>query len=139
MADYIPDIKELLPQQAPFVMVDELLYADDSMARTRFRVRGGNPLVDRGRFTEGGLLENIAQTVAAGAGFVALRGGRAVVPGLIVAVTRFTIAALPALDDELFTDTEVRTRIPDIIVISGKITCRETVIATCEMKILTSV
>jgi len=120
-------------------MVDELLYADDTTARTRFRVRAGNPLVDDNRFTEGGLLENIAQTVAAGAGYMAAKDGRAVSPGHIVAVSRFGITAFPVCGDELLTEITVLTRIPDIIVISGKVTCRETVMATCEMKILTSV
>ena len=69
MAGYIPDIAQLIPQRSPFIMVDELLYGDDSLSRSRFLVRSGNLLVDRGRFTPGGLLENIAQTVAAGAGY----------------------------------------------------------------------
>lgn len=139
MADYIPDIKHLLPQQAPFVMVGELLYADGKTARTRFRIPADNALVDRGYFSEGGLLENIAQTVAAADGYLAAREGRTAPPGHIVAVNRFSIASLPAVGEVLLTDTEVQTRIPDIIVISGKVTCRGTVIATCEMKILTSV
>ena len=139
MADYIPDINDLLPQKAPFVMVDELLFADDASARTRFRINPDNPMVDRGHFTEGGLLENIAQTVAAGAGYMAIKQGSTISPGHIVSVSHFSITSLPGVGDELLTESEVRTRIPDIIVISGKVTCRGTVIATCEMKILTSV
>jgi predicted hotdog family 3-hydroxylacyl-ACP dehydratase len=139
MADYIPDITHLLPQRAPFVMLDELLFADDTTARTRFRVSPDNPLVDRGRFTEGGLLENIAQTVAAGAGYRALKEGRSVAPGHIVSVSRFTIVDLPRVGDELLTEITIRTRIPDIIVISGRVICNTVEIAVCEMKILTSV
>jgi predicted hotdog family 3-hydroxylacyl-ACP dehydratase len=139
MADYIPDITELIPQRPPFIMVGELLFADDTTARTRFVVDAANPLVDRGRFTPGGLLENIAQTVAAGAGYMALRAGRLVTPGHIVSVNRFTIGLLPLSGDVLFTETTIRTRIPDIIVISGQVLCGGAEIAACEMKILTSV
>jgi predicted hotdog family 3-hydroxylacyl-ACP dehydratase len=139
MADYIPDIADLLPQRAPFIMVGELIYADDTTVRSRFLVHSGNPLVDRGRFTAGGLLENIAQTVAAGAGYMALKEGRAVAPGHIVSVSRFSVGALPVVGDELLTEITVRTRIPDIIVISGRVTCNAVEIAACEMKILTSV
>ena len=121
-------------------MVGELVYADDTTARTRFVVpESGNPLVDRGRFTAGGLLENIAQTVAAGAGYMALKEGRDVAPGHIVSVSRFSVGALPVLGDELLTETAIKTRIPDIIVISGRVTCHAVEIAACEMKILTSV
>jgi predicted hotdog family 3-hydroxylacyl-ACP dehydratase len=136
MADYIPDIADLLPQKAPFIMVGELLYADDTTTRTRFLVPSGNPLITDGRYTEGGLLENIAQTVAAGAGYMALREGRSVAPGHIVSVSRFNVARLPLVGDELFTEIVIRTRIPDIIVISGRVTCNSVEIVTCEMKIL---
>ena len=139
MAGYIPDIAQLIPQRAPFIMVDELLYGDDTLARSRFVVRAGNLLVDRGRFTPGGLLENIAQTVAAGAGYAAFLEGRTVVPGHIVAVSRFSVVALPVVGDELRTEITIRTRIPDIIVISGRVILGAGEIATCEMKILTSV
>jgi predicted hotdog family 3-hydroxylacyl-ACP dehydratase len=139
MADYIPDITRLVPQRAPFIMVDELLYADDTIARSRFRVGADNVMVDQGRFTPGGLLENIAQTVAAGAGYVAFLENRAVGPGHIVAVSRFAVGSLPGVGDELFTEITIRTRIPDIIVISGRVSCDTVEVATCEMKILTSV
>jgi predicted hotdog family 3-hydroxylacyl-ACP dehydratase len=139
MADYIPDIATLLPQRAPFVMVSELLGAGDTYARTRFRIPTDNPLVDRGRFTPGGLLENMAQTAAAGAGYTAWQEGRTPTPGHIVSVTRFSVNTLPAAGDELFTEITIQTRIPDIIVISGRVTREGVEIATGEMKILTSV
>ena len=139
MADYIPDIAELLPQGPPFILVDKLLFSDETTSRTSFRVTAESPLVDNGRFGEGGLLENIAQTAAAGSGYHALRTGGAVAAGFIISVSNFIITALPGIGDELLTETRVQMRIPDIIVISGVVTCKERVIATCEMKILTSV
>jgi predicted hotdog family 3-hydroxylacyl-ACP dehydratase len=139
MADYIPDIAELLPQGPPFILVDKLLFSDETTSRTSFRITAESPLVDNGRFGEGGLLENIAQTAAAGSGYHALRTGGAVAAGFIISVSNFIITALPGIGDELLTETRVQMRIPDIIVISGEVTCKERVIATCEMKILTSV
>ena len=139
MADYIPDIAELLPQGPPFILVDKLLFSDETTSRTSFRITAESPLVDNGRFGEGGLLENIAQTAAAGSGYHALRTGGAVAAGFIISVSNFIITALPGIGDELLTETRVQMRIPDIIVISGVVTCKERVIATCEMKILTSV
>ena len=139
MADYIPEITSLLPQRPPFIMVDRLSYADGITARTSFRVRPENPLVVNGFFTEAGLVENIAQTAAAGAGFHALSAGKAVTPGYIISVSRLTVTTLPGLDEELFTEIVLQTPIPDIIVISGRVTGKQGLIATCEMKILTSV
>jgi predicted hotdog family 3-hydroxylacyl-ACP dehydratase len=139
MADYIPDIAMLLPQGPPFILVDKLLFSDETTSRTSFRITAESPLVDNGHFGEGGLLENIAQTAAAGSGYQALQTGGAVAAGYIISVSNFIITALPGVGDELRTETRVQMRIPDIIVISGVVTCKERVIATCEMKILTSV
>lgn len=68
-----------------------------------------------------------------------MRSGRPVTPGHIVSVSRFTIGSLPLTGDELLTEVTIRTRIPDIIVISGQVVSGGKEIAACEMKILTSV
>lgn len=120
-------------------MVDGLLDADESGARTTFRVPAENPLVDKGCFTEAGLLENIAQTVAAGAGHTAAGQGRTVTPGYIVSVKDLSVLWLPRTGEELLTEIRVTARLVDIIVISAKVMCRGEIIAACEMKILTSV
>src|SRR5580658_5682730 len=122
MADYIPDIAELLPQGPPFILVDKLLFSDETISRTSFRIKAESPLIDNGRFSEGGLLENMAQTAAAGSGYQAARTGGTVAAGFIISVSNFMITVLPETGDELLTQTRVQMRIPDIIVISGEVT-----------------
>ena len=139
MADYIHDITELIPQGPPFVMVDKLLYSDGHITCTTFRITPGNPLVEKGRLSAAGLIENIAQTVAAGAGYAARAVNESVRPGYIISVKDLEIKALPEIEAELMTEITITARVADIIVISGKTTCNGKVIATGEMKILTSV
>jgi predicted hotdog family 3-hydroxylacyl-ACP dehydratase len=139
MADYIHDITALLPQGPPFVMVDKLLYSDGHVTCTTFRITPGNPLVEKGRLSAAGLMENIAQTVAAGAGYAARAVNESVRPGYIISVKDLDIRALPEIEAELMTEITITARVADIIVISGKTTCGGKVIATGEMKILTSV
>jgi predicted hotdog family 3-hydroxylacyl-ACP dehydratase len=139
MADYIHDITALLPQGPPFVMVDKLLYSDGHLTCTTFRITPGNPLVEEGRLSAAGLMENIAQTAAAGAGYAARAVNEGVRSGYIISVKDLDIRALPEIEAELMTEITITARVADIIVISGKITCRGEVIATGEMKILTSV
>ena len=139
MADYIHDITELIPQGPPFVMVDKLLYSDGHVTCTTFRITPGNPLVEKGRLSAAGLMENIAQTVAAGAGYAARAVNESVRPGYIISVKDLDIRALPEIEAELMTEITITARVADIIVISGKTTCRGEVIATGELKILTSV
>jgi len=130
-------------------MVDRLLETDTTVTRTSFRITADNPLLANGRLGAAGLIENMAQTAAAGAGFAAFAAGgavrdgaepgRAVPSGAIVAINSLGIIRLPALGEELITEVTVTARVADIIVISGKTTCNGKVIATGEMKILTSV
>jgi predicted hotdog family 3-hydroxylacyl-ACP dehydratase len=65
------NILSLIPQQPPFVMIDQLDHSDETVTRCRFTVKAENVLTINGQFTEAGLLENIAQTAAARAGYMA--------------------------------------------------------------------
>jgi predicted hotdog family 3-hydroxylacyl-ACP dehydratase len=84
-------------------------------------------------------MENIAQTAAAGAGYAARAANEGVRPGYIISVRDLDIRSLPEIEAELMTEITITARVADIIVISGKTTCRGEVIATGELKILTSV
>ncbi len=139
MADYTPDIKTLIPQGPPFLMVDRWLGSDGSTTRTSFRVTADNPLTANGRFGVAGLVENMAQTAAAGAGYAARAAGGEVRSGAIVSINNLEITRLPELGEELSTEITVTARVADIVVISGRITCGQSVIATGEMKILTGI
>ena len=139
MADYIHDITALLPQGPPFVMVDKLIYSDGHLTCTSFRITPGNPLVENGTLSAAGLMENMAQTAAAGAGYAARAVNENVRPGYIISVKDLDIRSLPEIEAELMTEIIVTARVADIIVISGKTTCHGEVIATGELKILTSV
>ncbi len=120
-------------------MVDKLLYSDGHITCTTFRITPGNPLVEKGRLSAAGLIENIAQTVAAGAGYAARAVNESVRPGYIISVKDLDIRGLPEIEAELMTEITITARVADIIVISSKTTCNGKVIATGEMKILTSV
>src|SRR5665647_177738 len=132
------NILTLIPQRAPFVMVDELLCSDGNSTQTRFRVKEGNILVMNGEFSEGGLLENFAQTAAAGAGYMAMKEKKPVSAGYIGAVKNFEIFDLPKINDELVTEVRIESRIFDVTIISGTIRRNNTLIAQCEMNIYIS-
>lgn len=123
-------------------MVDRWLGADGTTTRTGFVVSGANPLVHNGRFSIAGLIENLAQTAAAGAGAESLETFGTDRPprvGVIVSIDRLEVHLLPEIGAELLTETTVTNRVGDIVVISGKITCRQTTVATGVLKILAEV
>lgn len=131
----VEDIVSLIPQKPPFVMVGKLLYADDEMTRTSFTVATDNVLSENGFFTEAGLVENIAQTAAAGAGFKALKENEPVRAGFIGAVNNLEIFDLPKTGDELQTEVRIKDRVFNVIIVSGTVRCGDKLLAQCEMKI----
>jgi predicted hotdog family 3-hydroxylacyl-ACP dehydratase len=131
----IHNVVALIPQRAPFVMVDTLFYADKESSKCGLTITSDNIFVENGKLNEAGILEHIAQTAAAGAGYNAAVNNRAVTVGYIGAVRNFDIISFPATGDVLITDVKVESRIFDVIIIAGKVWCNEILIASCEMKV----
>jgi predicted hotdog family 3-hydroxylacyl-ACP dehydratase len=129
------NIKILIPQKPPFIMVGQLLFSDDDITRTAFTVTADNVLVINGEFTEAGLMENMAQTAAAGSGNMARIENRPIAEGYIGAVKNLEVFDLPKIGDELLTEIKVETRLLNIAIVTGKVWCNEKLIAQCEMKI----
>lgn len=129
------DILPLIPQRPPFVMISKLLCSDERITRTSFLVTEENVFVEKGLFREPGLMENIAQTAAARAGYIARSGNLPVQVGYIGAVKNLEIAGLPGTGDELVTEIMIKDQVFDVTIITGKVWCRDSLIAQCEMKI----
>ena len=116
-------------------MIHKLLSSDDHSTRTSFLVTEENIFVEKGLFREPGLMENIAQTAAARAGYLARMNNLPVQVGYIGAVKNLEIAGLPATGDELITEIKIKDQVFDVTIISGTVWCRDLLIAQCEMKI----
>lgn len=129
------NIESLIPQRKPFVMIDELSVSDGNFTRTRLQVRADNIFAKNGFFTEPGLLENIAQTAAARAGYEAQKDNAPVRVGYIGAVKNFEVFVLPAVGDVLETEIITGNQVFDVSVIKGTIHSNGRLIAKCEMKI----
>ena len=129
------DITLLIPQRAPFVMISQLVYFDAIITRTNFIIKKDNVLLDDDHFSAAGLVENIAQTAAARAGYIAGIEKKSVQVGYIGAVKNLVINQLPSINDELITEVSVINQIFDVTIISGKVICNNILLASCEMKI----
>lgn len=132
------DILSHIPQRPPFVMIDRLIYSDMTVTRSGFLVRGSNIFVENGKFREPGLLENIAQTAAAHAGYTARKNNLAIAGGYIGAVRNLTILDLPGVNDELTTEIVVENQVFNVTLISGKVWSDKKLVAQCDMKIFGS-
>jgi predicted hotdog family 3-hydroxylacyl-ACP dehydratase len=131
----VEDIIPLIPQKPPFVMVGKLLYADEHTTRSSFIISPDNVFVKDDIFQEAGLLENIAQTAALRAGYMAEMENKPVAVGYIGAVKDFEVFGLPKVNDELITEVKIENQVFDVTVISGRVWCNNKLMAQCEMKV----
>ena len=129
------DIQSLIPQRPPFVMVDQLLSFTETTAHGGFRIKADNIFLENGEFKEPGLLENIAQTAAARAGYISKKENKPVATGYIAAVKNLEIYSFPKIGDELITEITIENQIFDVTIISGTISCKGAVLAQCQIKI----
>ncbi|MEO6252440.1 MAG: 3-hydroxyacyl-ACP dehydratase [Ferruginibacter sp.] len=129
------DIDTLIPQKPPFVMIDKILSFSETTTSTGFRIKADNIFVEDGIFKEPGLVENIAQTAAARAGYISRTENKPVLVGYIGAVNDLQVFSLPKTGNELITEITIENQIFDVTLISGKITCNEALVAQCKMKI----
>lgn len=116
-------------------MVDQLTWYDEKITRAEFLIIKDNIFVENGRFSEPGLVENIAQTAAARAGYISALENKPVKVGYIGAIKNLVIYSLPSVNDELVTEITVGNQIFDVTIIKGKVSCNESLLAECEMKI----
>lgn len=130
------NILNLIPQKPPFVMVGKLLHSKDGLTRTSFLIEEDNIFVENGEFREPGLIENIAQTAAAGAGFFAKLNDQPVEVGYIGSVKNLKIFSLPKIYDELITEIKIEHRVFDVTIISGKSWCNDAIVAQCDLVII---
>ena len=135
MGNNTTNILNYIPQRPPFVMVDEIIYSDDTVTQTKFLVSAENIFVENGYLKEPGLVENIAQTAAARAGYMASIENKPVLVGYIGAIKNLEIFFLPPAGAQLITEVTIENQIFDVTLISGKIICNAKTAAQCEMKI----
>lgn len=131
----IEKIQSLIPQRPPFVMIDKLLSFTETTTTTGFSIKADNIFVEDGLLKEPGLVENIAQTAAARAGYVSQTENKPVLVGYIGAINNLQVFLLPKTGDELITEITIENQIFDVTLISGKITCNGQPVAQCKMKI----
>jgi len=133
------DILELLPQRRPFVMIDKLLYCDFDITRTSFHIKEDNIFCDNGRFTESGLIENIAQTCAARIGYINVYIDKKTIKlGYIGAIRNLEIFRLPRIGELLETKIVTIEEVFKMSLVNASISVGEEIIASCEMKISTT-
>lgn len=129
-------ITRLLPQREPILMVDELVHAEEDQAETSFEIRADNYFIEKDRLAEVGLIEHIAQSASAFAGYKAMETGAIEPPvGLIGEIKRFHCYRCPQVGEVLHTTIRMGAEVAGITLLTGEVRIQEGIIADTQMKI----
>ena len=118
---------DLIPQRPPMVMADVFYGADETEGECGLTVRADNLFVRDGALQEPGLVEHVAQSAAAFAGYGDYVRGLAPRLGYIGEVKKFRILRLPLVGETL------RTRLSVLGVAGGTTLIRAVVSSGAEM------
>jgi len=124
----------LIPQKYPFVMVDELLHYSDKAVVSSLTIVSGNIFTKNEVFTEPGLIEHMAQTVALHTGYQYFLLNKPAPTGYIGSIKSVEIFNLPKLNDRLITTVTVLHEIMGVTLVNIVVTLSGETIATSEMK-----
>ncbi len=125
----------LIPQSFPMVMIDQLIISEEKLSKTRFQIREDNVFLEKGKLGEPGLIENIAQTAAAGIGYQYRSKNEPIPVGFIGAVQKLKIVKLPPVGAVIETTILETHSVINVSVIEGSISVDDSEIAHCEMKL----
>jgi predicted hotdog family 3-hydroxylacyl-ACP dehydratase len=129
------DIINYIPQRAPFVMVHELISAEQDHVTSQFEVLSENVLVREGFFSESGMVENIAQTIAAQAGYLAKGRDKPAPLGYIANIKDLKVFGLPPVGAKLDTSVRVVNQVFDMTLCEGEVKVNDQLLCQCEIRI----
>ncbi len=115
-------ITQLIPQRDPILMVDELLSADGEQATTCLTVSHSCFFLgEDGTMDESGLIEHIAQSASAFAGYKAMQAGASEPPvGYIGEVKKFRCHHRPKVSDCLLTTVHMGVEVNGVTLLSAQ-------------------
>jgi predicted hotdog family 3-hydroxylacyl-ACP dehydratase len=128
-------ITDFIPQRGAMVMINSLIDADDDHATSQFQIEADTLFVANGLFREAGLVENIAQTAAAHAGFQFIRKDMPVPLGFIASIKDLKIYSLPRMHTLITTGVRITNSVFGVTFMEGRIEQSGYILCTCEMTI----
>ena len=133
------DVRTLLPQQPPFIMIDKLVHYDEVLTTTTFEVRSDNIFIEGDELNPCALVENIAQTCAARMGYInSYINKEKVKLGFIGSIRNFCVLREVRLGEQLTTSIEVKEEVMQLTLVDARVKVGDETVVTAEMKIALS-
>lgn len=129
------DISNLIPQKAPFVMVDSLLGFTSESVISSFKITSENLFVQNNLFLESGLVENMAQTIALHTGYDFFLKGEQAPTGYIGSIKNVVVKSLPKVGEIIKTEAKILHEFMGVTMVSVSVYNSQNLeIASGEMK-----
>jgi predicted hotdog family 3-hydroxylacyl-ACP dehydratase len=129
------DILKYIPQRPPIVLISRIYSCDETAIISGFDITPEHIFAQNGFLNESGLVENMAQTAAAMAGYSAVSKNQTPAVGFIGNIKDLVIHALPPEGQEIYTEVITKTQVMNVSIIQAKVYNQDFVFAECEMKI----
>ena len=127
-------VGNLIPQKFPFVMIDKMFSYTETEIVAGLQVSNDNIFVHDGVFTESGLVEHMAQSVALHTGYQFFLKKEPAPTGYIGSIKQIEIQKLPKLNDEIQTTVTILHEFGGITLVDLLTKLHDEVIATGQMK-----
>lgn len=118
------------------LLIDSLIYSDKTTTTSHFLIKADNIFITNNRFGEPGLIENIAQTAAAGFGYSRKKEGLDIPTGFLGGIRNLKIHDCPHTNSELETTTTIENEVYGMKVVRGEIRVDGRCITECQMKFM---
>ena len=129
-------IASLIPQKPPFIMVDHLIDATSEKIETGFLVRPDNIFLEGDTLREFALIENIAQSSAAGLVFLGIFGQGKPVEGFMGGISKLRLHSLPKIHDTVQTFVTILAQLGNMFLVKGENYVEGRKLLECEMKLI---
>ncbi len=129
------NIKLFIPQREPFIMIDNLIEVSEDRFVTDFKVSFDNIFLERAVLREFALLENIAQSSAAGLGFLN-KDLLGLPDGFIGGISNLVLYDLPRVNDCLHTVVTKLTQLGNMYLLKGESYVADKKLVECKLKLV---
>lgn len=128
------EILKLIPQRFPMVMLGNLLDYTEETVTVDFEIKADNLFSSDGQLQESGLLEHMAQSVAAHTGYGFYIRQEQAPTGYIGSIQKVEIVRLPNTGDTLTTTVHIVQEFMGVTLVDIETRIQDELIASAQMK-----
>lgn len=131
-------IVSYIPQRAPFVMIDNLIEATNERFVTDFIISPDNIFLEDGSLSAYALIENIAQSGAAGLATINAHDMQKPVSGFIGGISKLKVYDLPKVNNTIHTIVRPIAQLGGMFLLKAETLVDDKKMLECEVKLVGS-